>query len=786
LPVTIHTERKQKAMQASKYDKREQKEERNMRELQPKKSVWKGKIYAREVIDAVLRLGAGFLLARCVVFSAYAPFGVSFLSATAGTPSVLFSMVGAVAGYASLMKKISVFQYLAECFLILSVSPLLRIALSEKKRLYPVILLTVSSIPMGLTTLFQSSPEASNWVMFGAEVLLTVLGGYIFRMALEREGTGGEEWQGCRYILIILSLSSFSGVLIYGVSVGRSLCILAALSKIGQNRSIRTGTAAGLMAGIASDMTLGYPPLFALTMAIGGMVAAVFQKFGRLLCALSFVTAGAVITVWGKAIGGGAFDLSNLYEYIVGAGVYLLIPAAVMRKEELLWPMSAEKDGLAEEGYPHADLLRKVLYDRLYMAADAYMTVADETVAMKHEFSEELIIPALRETGCDGCENRGECAEKGMAEKAFTLSRAYLENKGRVERRQLPDEFLIFCTRSENFCRQLEKLWYASRVQKSYNSRLNRGLELLAGQYRSMCSLLGQAAQMLSEETVFNKDLERRVNSELERMGIKANALVVTGQRGQLTMYVEGKNIERHKEKLEELLKDVTGKSIKPYHMKPGILIWKEEAELTFLLGSASRKKQGSMINGDYGSWFTVESRLYVLVADGMGSGKEAQKESLTFGNMVEKLIRGGIDPTTALKTAMDTRMLAQGMVPTTADLLEVELFGGGTSFYKSGASPSYIRGEKVRKVQTNGLYGEKIAVSREFLLPGDVVVMATDGAEDGLEKNLTATRATEPQALCRELLEKLSDDGHRKDDCSVVAVFIQKNEKAFDKSAAK
>jgi len=756
-----------------------------MRELQTKREWIRGKFNTKDVVGAVLRLGAGFLLARCVVFSSYAPFGVSFLAAAAGVPSVLFAAAGAAAGYFSLTVRVSAYQYLAECFLVMAVSPLLRLVLSERKRLYPIILLLVSSVPMGLTAVWKTKPEAADWVMLGAEVLLTLLGGYLFRLALEGEGTGGEERQGSRYILLMLALASFSDVLIYGISVGRSLCIAAALSKIGKNRSVRTGTAAGLMAGVASDMTLGYPPLFSLTMAIGGMVAAVFQKFGKLLCALSFMTAGAVITVWGKAIGGGQFDLSNLYEYIAGAAVYLLIPAALMRKEELLWAggFGFEEEESKEE-HPHAELLRRLLYDRLYMAAEAYMAVAEETTAMKHEFSEELIIPTLRETGCEHCPNRTECAEKGLAERAFAFSRGYLEENGRVERRQLPEDFQIYCTKTETFCRQLEKLWYASRVQKSYNARINQGMELLAGQYRAVSLLLGQSAQMLNEENFFDGKTERKLREELQRADIRAKIQVVTGQRGQTTVYTEGRDSERKRERLESVLKNVVGKTLKPRYTGPGAWVWKEEPGLTFSLASASRRKQGNLDNGDYGSWFTVEERLYVLVADGMGSGKDAGRESFTFGRVVEKMIRGGLDPETALKTAMDARMLSQGMVPTTADLLEVDLFGGGAAFYKSGASPSYIRGKAVRKIKASGLYGEKIAVSREYLLPGDTVIMITDGAEKGMEKSLEKAKATEPQALCRELMEGLSAEGRKRDDCSIIAVCIQKNEKNFDKSA--
>jgi stage II sporulation protein E len=71
------------------------------------------------------------------------------------------------------------------------------------------------------------------------------------------------------------------------------------------------------------------------------------------------------------------------------------------------------------------------------------------------------------------------------------------------------------------------------------------------------------------------------------------------------------------------------------------------EAEpLTASVGIAGMKKKGEPISGDRGTYFKTDSGvLCVILADGMGSGTDAARESINAVRTLEGFLRAGVDP---------------------------------------------------------------------------------------------------------------------------------------------
>lgn len=746
---------------------------------------WMASRSLRRGISALAIVATGALLSRCVVFGSYAPFGIAFLAAMAGNRAMGLAVMGTAGGYASLIGSGIGAKYLAECMVVLVMSAALRWFLSWEKTSYPCLLAAAASAALGIAGVLEGRGDSVAWVLYIAEVLLSTLGAYLFRLALRREE--GELWEAARYILWVLCLGALCPILIYGISVGRSLCVWMILWQIRRKQSLRTGLAAGLMSGLACDMTFGFTPFYALTMAMAGTFGAAFGKFGKLLTSLAFLAAGAAVTVWGRAAGGDQFSLSSLYEYIAGTLLFLISPGSlVMVGEGVDFGLQTESKPVPVREDEHTSFLRRKLYDRLYAAAEAYMLVAEQTVAMKRDFPEQLIIPAIREQSCALCPRRSECAADGTAEREFVGLKPKLEREGEIRLEDLSEGFAAFCPDTVNFTTELSKIWYASRVQKSYNARMNEGMEILASQYNSICRIFGRTAQILHEDCTFAYELEGELEALLAEYHIQARVLAARNIRGRLFLEIQTRQedlFETLREHLEQALTDATGCRLVVERLhregESGVICMQEALRYGYGLGTAARRKRGSTKNGDYGSWFQTEDRLYLLLSDGMGSGEEARRESVRFGGMVEKLVRGGIDPEEAIRTAVETRMIADGMVMATADLLEVELYSGSAVFYKSGAAPSYIvSGGKARRVGSSGLYGEKIKLHREILADGDMVVMITDGTGDGLEdtgllRELEENSEKDPQSLCEALMKSKRITERGGDDRSAAAVRL-------------
>ena len=88
-----------------------------------------------------------------------------------------------------------------------------------------------------------------------------------------------------------------------------------------------------------------------------------------------------------------------------------------------------------------------------------------------------------------------------------------------------------------------------------------------------------------------------------------------------------------------------------------------------------------------------IRDGLYILLCDGMGSGVAASRESKLAIRLLERFLKAGVDPESALKTlnsALALRNEEEGGF-TTVDLLRLDLFTGEGALYKFGAAPTYI-----------------------------------------------------------------------------------------------
>lgn len=205
-------------------------------------------------------------------------------------------------------------------------------------------------------------------------------------------------------------------------------------------------------------------------------------------------------------------------------------------------------------------------------------------------------------------------------------------------------------------------------------------------------------------------------------------------------------------------------------------------------LGSAQRPKRGERICGDsLASFRTEEGRWCLLLADGMGSGEEARRESSLTCRLLREFLEAGIQPEPALQTlnaAMSLRGTETGGFAT-MDLCVFDARSGEASFYKYGAAPSYLKkGGAVRRVTGAGLpvglRGASAApdMTRVRLEPGSFAVMISDGVADPgedewLRELLAGWKGDEPQELAGAILSESVRRRNSRDDCGVQILYL-------------
>ncbi len=117
-------------------------------------------------------------------------------------------------------------------------------------------------------------------------------------------------------------------------------------------------------------------------------------------------------------------------------------------------------------------------------------------------------------------------------------------------------------------------------------------------------------------------------------------------------------------------------------------------------LGFRARGMRGSSISGDRGCSFTSGEWYYLLLCDGMGSGRDAARESESAVRIVRELICTGFDAQDALQMLNSIYLLRGDGSFSTIDLLQISLATGEGFLHKWGAAPSYLKsGKRVRKI---------------------------------------------------------------------------------------
>jgi len=168
----------------------------------------------------------------------------------------------------------------------------------------------------------------------------------------------------------------------------------------------------------------------------------------------------------------------------------------------------------------------------------------------------------------------------------------------------------------------------------------------------------------------------------------------------------------------------------------------------------------------------------YVLLCDGMGTGMGAVQDSRTAGNMLRRLLTAGFPPEHALRSLNSLCALSQRAGAVTVDLARLQTDTGRATIYKWGAMPSYLVHEN--GADTVGAPcpppGLSVTEHRETthkvsLKRGQLLVLISDGAQDGETLRRCRTHRGSPGALGRSLMSHCRVTAE--DDATVVIIRL-------------
>lgn len=221
--------------------------------------------------------------------------------------------------------------------------------------------------------------------------------------------------------------------------------------------------------------------------------------------------------------------------------------------------------------------------------------------------------------------------------------------------------------------------------------------------------------------------------------------------------------------------------------------IYEDEPRYTVLSAVSRAVREDEKISGDN---FSMEeynqSQVVVMLADGMGSGEPACRDSQAVIEFMERFMEAGFQKEKAF-SMVNGAIAAQngGCNLTTLDVCAVNLLTGEAEFVKAGAAASYIRrGNWVDEVAADtlplGSMDELCPITQSVRLADtDMLIMISDGISDAIEEEaagrlreiISRSPIQNPKEMADYLLRYAinSQGGRIRDDMTVLTCCIKR-----------
>lgn len=491
----------------------------------------------------------------------------------------------------------------------------------------------------------------------------------------------------------------------------------------------------GSVAGIAIGGCIavsGTSVALSICYGICGLLSGVFSKFGQLVCGLVFsVTSGIAALLDGSAEGTAVFA-----EAALASVVFVCIPSSGLSKVRgnILNP----KVRRMESEFCSAG-------ERLLEASRAIGSVSECVSSVSKGIdalspaNDIMVIMRVRERVCAECPLKDSmCPEEGE----FSVILQKLTDGETVSPQDFSVNFNAKCPSVPRIADNFNKVYSNRNAVNALQANSARNRELCCGQFDWASVLLRELSEELSNgaQVLFGKEKSAvRVLSDFGFEVLSVSCIQPVSGALKLRCTVEEIPTSISLSQLTKALSTELEAELNP----PKISEFKNGKELVFLrkelfrirLGSAVASCGNQKLCGDYFECFQTESKAYIILSDGMGTGGRAAIDSAMTVELFSRLIRAGVSLDTALNitnSALSVKSDDESL--STLDVAEIDLFDGATTVYKAGAAPSfYTASGRIREIEIPstplGIL-PKVSFNRYTLKlrGGDTLVMVSDG----------------------------------------------------------
>ena len=442
-----------------------------------------------------------------------------------------------------------------------------------------------------------------------------------------------------------------------------------------------------------------------------------------------------------------------------------------------------------------ASRLQRASAARLRALGAAFGELAEGYGAPTSLPDERELVQRLRRQLCEGCAGYDKCwqggGEGGARLLCDLIARAVsLSGETPLFEGEAPPELCRRCRRGRLIPDRIGDM--LEDFARARRDGLKRGAEnrLISAQFRQARQLIEALARQQGGTLRLRNRQAARAAAALERAGIGVNSVMALGGRGVeiVAALKEGCWTQALARQASQRLSDVFGRRYAPTGPLGRELRFVRRPRLRVRTGiSCASREAGAPCGDSHLACMLDDERLLVLVCDGMGSGEAARRESAVAARLLGRFLRAGATCDLAIETVNALLLNRSGEeMFATVDMLIINLNTGEAELVKLAACPTLIlRGDALRRVEGGRLplgILERVQPGglRTHLLPGDVLLMASDGVTDAAGESalerLMRREGQDMPRLARLALasaERACQGGHR-DDMTAVCLRVE------------
>jgi stage II sporulation protein E len=748
-----------------------------------------------QLIEWFVRFALSFLLSGSQIFGGIAPFAVGFTAAAGSSSGSIVSMLGAIAGYLLAGSFYWSIKYICVTVIVCTAVIVFRETEVYHSSWFMPVTASFITACIGSVTVLDA-----GWSLPAIALLLTdtVLAGgcaYFYKIALSPwvgrlNLEHGSEIVHTVSVLILIStlLISLAQLKVFGIiSIGRAAATLIVFLAAFRG-GVGMGCATGISVGLAMDAASSAAPIFCTAYGLAGMIAGIFSKQSRFVFSVSYILVDAVVAA--VSIGNTGVP-AILYEVFIASVIFMILPASFMAKLSVLLPGTGSGQGVIK-----AREYTKNRVDQTALAfRDLYETVKTAVGGNNNDGDIASVFDKAADVTCLTCSKTAKCwhLDYQTTLDAMNNASAAMLKRGNLIETDLPDYFQKTCLNLTEFTKAVNNELKGLQYRRQYQSRLKENQSAAFNQYSDISAILGGISEELGSGTSFEPELETRLRKYLRSLSIQAETAVFRDRSGRLHAEIYGANFSTLKKTPDYLEKlsavfNVRLCAVDSDGASDRICLLEAEP-LSASVGISCKKKNEKEPSGDKGAYFkTDEGLLYVILSDGMGTGDHAARYSSDAVRILERFLRSGVAPETAVHMLNDLMLLKNedDTGCATVDLVCINLFTGAARMFKYGAAPSYLRnGGTVRRIKGKSLAAGLGVPPHDTpdqlkmdLKPGSVAVIVSDGVTVGLDDawlcgTIAKFEGDEPRALAGSIIETAKEKNGTEDDMTVIAIFV-------------